>query len=101
MQFFRKIKGENYRHSRFEARNKSPMIKKYEFRMQENPKLLQSEFERSEALGLGPKHSNLSPAHLNPNPLAKAQLLGSFKSKPMQAWLEEVAASTIRCTPDR
>ena len=61
---FQKIKGANYRHSQFEARNESPMMRKYEFRMQENPKLFQSEFERSEALGLGPKHSNLSPAHL-------------------------------------
>ena len=69
--------------------------------MQDNPKLLQSEFERFEALGLGPKHSNLSLAHLNPNPLAKAQLLGPFKPKPMQAWLEEGPASTIKRTPDR
>ena len=63
MRFFRKIKGANCRHSQFEARNESPMMRKCEFRMQENPKLLQSEFERSEALGLGPKYSNLSPAH--------------------------------------
>ena len=69
--------------------------------MQENPKLLQSEFERSETLGLGPKHSNLSPAHLNPNPLAKAQLLDPFKPKPMQARLEEAPASNIRRTPHR
>ena len=62
---FQKIKGANCRHSRFEARNESPMMRKCEFRMQENPKLLQSEFERSEALGLGPKHPNLSPVHLN------------------------------------
>ena len=69
--------------------------------MLENPKLLQSEFERSEALGLGPKHSNLSTAHLNPNSLAKAQLLGPFKPKPMQARLEEAPALTIRRTPHR
>ena len=97
---FQKIKGVNCSHSRFEARNESPMMRKCEFRMQENPKLLQSEFERSEALGLGPKHSNLSPAHLNPNPLAKVRLLGPFKPKPMQARLEEAPASTIRRTPD-
>ena len=84
---FRKIKGVNCRHSQFGARNESSMMRKCEFRMQENPKLLYSEFERSEALGLGPKHSNLSPTHLNPNPLAKAQLLGPFKPKPMQARL--------------
>ena len=94
--FFRKIKGANCRHSRFEARNESPMMRKCEFRMQENPKLLQSEFERSEALGLGSKHSNLSPVHLN-----LAHLLGPFKPKPMQAWLEEAPASMIRHTPDR
>ena len=98
---FRKIKGANYSHSRFGAHNESPMMRKCEFRMQENPKLLHSEFERSEALSLGPKHSNLSPAHLNPNPLAKAQLLGPFKPKPMQARLEEAPASTIRHTPLR
>ena len=69
---FRKIKEENCSHSQFGARNESPMMRKCEFRMQENLKLLQSEFERSEALSLGSKHSNLSPAHLNPNPLAKA-----------------------------
>ena len=62
---FQKIKGANYRHSQFGARNESPMMRKYEFRMQENPKLLQSKFKRSETLGLGPKHSNLSPVHLN------------------------------------
>ena len=48
--------------------------------MQENPKLLQSEFERSEALGLGPKHSNMSPIHLN---LAHITLSPPFR--PIQA----------------
>ena len=68
---FRKIKGANCRHCQFEARNESLMMRKCEFRMQENPKSLQSEFERSEALGSSPKYSNLSPIHLKPSPLAK------------------------------
>ena len=58
------------------------MMRKCELRMQENPKLLQSEYERSEALGSIPKHSNLSPAHLNPNPLAKTQFLGPSSPRP-------------------
>ena len=62
---FQKIKGANYRNSRFEARNESPMMRKCEFRMQENPKLLQSEFERSEALVQAQNTQNLSPIHLN------------------------------------
>ena len=77
---FRKIKGVNCRHSRFEARNESPMMRKCEFRMQENPKLLQSKFERSETLGLGPKHSNLSLIRLN---LAQIALSPPFR--PIQA----------------
>ena len=58
---FQKIKGANYRHSQFGARNESLMMRKCEFRMQENPKLLQSEFERFEALGLGPKTLKSEP----------------------------------------
>ena len=63
---FWKIKGANYSHSRFEARNESPMMRKYEFRMQKNSKLFQSELERSKALGLGTKHSNLGPNLFKP-----------------------------------
>ena len=48
--------------------------------MQDNPKLVQSKFERSETLGLGPKHSNLSPVRLN---LAQITLSPPFR--PIQA----------------
>ena len=66
--FFKKSRGETVDNSRFEACDESPMMRKYEFRMQENPKLLQSKFE---TLSLGPKHSNLSPKAPNPNPSIK------------------------------
>ena len=99
--FFKKSRRQTVGTSRFEARDESPMMRKCEFRMQENLKLFQGKFEKSETLGLGPKYSNLSLTHLNPNPLAKAQLLGPFKPKSMQARLEEAPASTIRRTPHR
>ena len=66
--FFKKSRGKTIDTSRFKARDESPMMRKYELRMQENLKLFQSKFERSETLSLGPKHSNLSPKAPNPNP---------------------------------
>ena len=48
--------------------------------MQENPKLLQSESERSETLGPNPKHSNLSPIYLN-----LAQITLKPTCRPIQA----------------
>ena len=69
--FFEKSRGKTIDTSRFEARNESPMMRKCEFRMQENPQLIQSKFERSETLSLGPKHSNLSPKAPNSNPSTK------------------------------
>ena len=59
--FLEKSRGQTVDTSLFEARDESPMMRKCEFRMQENPKPLQSKFERSETLSLGPKTLKLEP----------------------------------------
>ena len=96
---FSKNQGANCRHSRFEARNESPMMRKYELWMQENSKLLQSEFKRSKTLGPSPECPNLGPKHLTLGQTSQKPKFRPIKAQALQTWGVEAHALLVRRTP--